>query len=516
MLINMSPCNSTMEDELSSIMDALAKAAVSEITKLFSEGSATLRLQITRSLKEKEAMKTRMKVMRRELFSLRLQTRSNASRAASRLALARANICRPWTKPLGNEDFEDFGDHSTQRGAISESLHAPGSSHMSSHSEELRILGINGEGEGSLAVDGRDALFTASEVEALSPLSADHSVTKSLERGERLVCREELTVQQTPDTILIKDEEDIGGAMPALEDCDDFEDRSTKRGATSDSLHVDAPGSSHMSSHSEELWILSVAGKGEGPLAVDGHDTLFTASDLEARNSLPADHSVAKSLERGEWLVHLEELTEHRSGRKGRPCVLFGKGFPDNTKKTIPMITHTGEKPYGCYQCTKRFQKKANLKAHMRTHSLQVKPYRCDQCMKSFVTSAHLKAHMRTHSGEKPYSCDQCMRRFGRSSDLKRHMSTHSLQVKPYRCDQCMKSFVTSSHLKVHLRIHSGEKPYRCNQCMKSFIVGSQLKSHIRTHTGEKPFVCLQCNASFGDRSTLARHMRKHKGNEVL
>ncbi|XP_030217767.1 zinc finger protein 107 isoform X2 [Gadus morhua] len=487
MLMNMSPCNSTMEDELSSIMDALAKAAVSEITKLFSEGSATLRLQITRSLKENEAMKTRMKVMRRELFSLRLQTRSNASRAASRLALARAIICRPRTKPLGNEDCEDFGDNSTQRGAISESLHAPGSSHMSSHSEELRTLGIHGEGEGSLAVDGHDALFTASEVEALSPLSADHSVTKSLERGERLVCREELTVQQTPDTILIKEEEDIGGAMPALEDCDDFEDRSTKRGATSDVLHVDAPGSSHMSSHSEELRILSVAGKGEAPLAVDGHDTLFSASDLEARNSLPADHSVAKSLERGEWLVHLEELTEHRSGRKGRPCVLFGKGFPDNTKKTIPMITHTGEKPYGCYQCTKRFQKKANLKAHMRTHS-----------------------------GEKPYSCDQCMRRFGRSSHLKRHMSTHSLQVKPYRCDQCMKSFGTSSHLKVHLRIHSGEKPYSCNHCMKSFIVGSQLKIHIRTHSGEKPCVCLQCNASFGDPSHLARHMLKHRGNEVL
>ena len=90
------------------------------------------------------------------------------------------------------EDCEDFGDNSTQRGAISESLHAPGSSHMSSHSEELRTLGIQGEGEGSLAVDGHDALFTASEVEALSPLSADHSAAKSLERGELLVRHEEL------------------------------------------------------------------------------------------------------------------------------------------------------------------------------------------------------------------------------------------------------------------------------------------------------------------------------------
>ncbi|CAL8389658.1 unnamed protein product [Boreogadus saida] len=93
------------------------------------------------------------------------------------------------------------------------------------------------------------------------------------------------------------------------EDCDAFRDCSTQRGATSESLGVDAPGSSHMSSHSEELKILIVYGKGEGPLAVNGQDTLFTASEVEALNSLSADHSVAKSLERGERLVCREELS---------------------------------------------------------------------------------------------------------------------------------------------------------------------------------------------------------------
>ena len=49
MLINMLPCGSTLEEQLSSIMDVglLAKAAVSEISQLFSDGSATLQLQIT-------------------------------------------------------------------------------------------------------------------------------------------------------------------------------------------------------------------------------------------------------------------------------------------------------------------------------------------------------------------------------------------------------------------------------------------------------------------------------------
>ncbi|XP_059911927.1 uncharacterized protein LOC132460961 isoform X12 [Gadus macrocephalus] len=797
----MSPCGPTLEEQLSSIMDVLAKGAVSEISQLFLEGSATIRLQLTRSMKENQALRRRMKVMKSKMFSLRLQTRSYASCAARHFALARAIVCKPQTKPLGNEDCDDCGDRSTQRGAPSDGLHvdAPGSSHMSSHSEELRILSVHGKGEGPLALHSHDDLFTASEPEALSSLSTEHGVVKSLERGEQLVPREELTGQQTPDTILIKDEEDIGGGMPAVEYCDDFGDCSTQHGATLVNLHVDAPGSSHMSchnrelrllsfygngegpltgdghdnlftvfkletlsslsaehsvgkslergeqlvhreeltgqqtpdtiltkdeedigggmpavehcdvfgnrstprdttseslyapgsshmsSHSEELRILSVYGKGEGPLALDGYDTLFTASKREAKNSLSADHSVdkglecgeqlvrheeltvqqqttdtilikdeedigggmpavedcvdfgdcstqhdatlnslhvdasgsshmsshngelrilsvygkgeeplavdghdnlftafepealsllsaersvAKSLERGEQLVHREELTGHRGSGKDRPGVLSVEGFPENTNMTIHMRTHTGEKPYGCDQCTKRFQMKGSLKIHLRTHSgekpysceqcvkrfnqssdLKVhmwthsreKPYRCDQCVKSFTKSSNLKIHMRTHSGEKPYRCDQCMKSFGRCSSLKCHMRTHSREKpyrcdhcvrcfshssdlkihmkthsgeKRYRCDQCMKCFGQSSHLKNHMRIHSGEKPYRCDQCVKSFSQSSSLKSHLRTHSGEKPYRCNQCVKRFSHSSDLKIHMRTHSGEK--
>ncbi|XP_056448662.1 uncharacterized protein LOC130384480 isoform X1 [Gadus chalcogrammus] len=201
-----------------------------------------------------------------------------------------------------DEDGDAFGDRSTQCGATSESLRmdAPGTYHR-----ELKILSVYGKGEGPLALDGHDTLFTTSEMEALNSLSVDDCVAKSLDRGERLVCRMELGVQQQPPgTISIKVEEDISG-----EDCDAFGDRSTQRGAASESLRVDTAGSSNMSSHSEELKILSFYGKGEGPLAVGGHDTLFTASEVETPSSLFADHSVATGLRRSERLVRHKELS---------------------------------------------------------------------------------------------------------------------------------------------------------------------------------------------------------------
>ncbi|XP_059904954.1 zinc finger protein 431-like isoform X2 [Gadus macrocephalus] len=469
------------------------------------------------------------------------------------------------------EDCDAVGDRSTERNATSEILvvDAPGSSHMSSHSEELKILSVYGKGEGPLAEDGHDTLFTASEGEVLNSLSADHSVAKSLERGERLVCREELSmqqqtpdaisikveediggglpavedcdafgdrstqlgatseilgvdapgssrmssrskelVQQTPDTISIKVEEDIGGGMPAVEDGNDIRDCSTQRGATSESLRVDAPGSSHMSSHSGELRILSVYGQGEGPLAVDGHNALFAASELEALSSLSKDHSVATSLNCSVQLVRLEELTGHQGGRKGRPGVLCGKVIPNNANMIVHMRTHSGENPYKCDQCTKGFSLKRHLKSHMRTHSGE-KPYKCDQCTKRYRRTSHLKRHIMTHSGERPFRCDQCTKGFSLKCDLNIHMRTHS-GVKPYMCDHCTKSYSQTSHLKIHMRTHSGEKPYKCDQCTKRFSLTSYLKIHMRTH--DKPYRCDQCTKRFSLTSHLKSHMSTHSG----
>ena len=84
-----------------------------------------------------------------------------------------------------------------------------------------------------------------------------------------------------------------------------------------------------------------------------------------------------------------------------------------------------------CLQIFFRYARPSTLKTHMRTHSGE-RPYKCYDCNKSFSQAANLTAHCRTHSGEKPFNCGICSRTFSQSSSVTTHMRTHSGE-RPYR-----------------------------------------------------------------------------------
>ncbi|XP_066480821.1 zinc finger protein with KRAB and SCAN domains 3-like [Tiliqua scincoides] len=146
------------------------------------------------------------------------------------------------------------------------------------------------------------------------------------------------------------------------------------------------------------------------------------------------------------------------SGQGKVLCSLHGEALSNNSKLNAHWKSHTGETPYQCLECGKRFRKRGDLSIHQRTHTGE-RPFKCLECGKSFSVSGKLTQHQRTHSGERPFKCLECGKNFSVSRNLTKHQRTHTGE-RPYKCLECGKSFCASGKLGRHQRTHAGERPY--------------------------------------------------------
>ncbi|XP_029361886.1 telomere zinc finger-associated protein isoform X2 [Echeneis naucrates] len=188
-------------------------------------------------------------------------------------------------------------------------------------------------------------------------------------------------------------------------------------------------------------------------------------------------------------------------------CVTCSATFNGKEQLRLHVVSHTGEMPHKCSSCPEQFLYKKNLTIHMMKIHGYPKPHACPQCPKTFLTRTELRVHEAAkHRGEKPFVCEECGHRASSRNGLQMHIKAIHRNERPFVCNLCGHAFSQKNNLNMHLRIHSGEKPYQCHLCGKTFRTQASLDKHHRTHTGERPFGCDVCEQRFTEKGALVRH----------
>lgn len=107
-----------------------------------------------------------------------------------------------------------------------------------------------------------------------------------------------------------------------------------------------------------------------------------------------------------------------------------------------------------CLCCNYHTYYNANMRKHLRKHTGD-KPFKCANCERRFSRKDSLQTHIvfrhgRKHTGVKPFKCPNCETRFSRKDSLRMHMKGRHVGLQ--------------MNIKTRLRKHTRDKPFKCSK----------------------------------------------------
>ncbi|KAM7387162.1 hypothetical protein PAMA_009669 [Pampus argenteus] len=349
----------SFQTQLVSIMDALSKTAVMEISKLVEIESKMLKIEITRGRNEIASLTEKLQLMEKLLYMAQGSRQDAAAAACSAL-----------------RDDSQHGILETDR--------------------------------------TRHAIKSESPWENIS----SSTETSSLHQCEEHSAAElPNPLKEQPELIVVKEE------PSEEENRDSEQDKTSENRRTVFTDTQRSPDVIQPPMFTDSFVTLSTQSSLVGPGRRDTQwnpQLTPTHTNLEAGKILPANvapqstsvlrnmkiqnlrNSAAKRfgcLQCGKNFRCFSQLEIHQrshTGEKPFRCTLCGKRYAQKGHLYTHQRTHTGEKPYRCPICGKGFIQKCTLDMHQRTHTGE-KPFVCIKCGKGFTKNCNLKKHFAVH-----------------------------------------------------------------------------------------------------------------------
>ena len=121
----------------------------------------------------------------------------------------------------------------------------------------------------------------------------------------------------------------------------------------------------------------------------------------------------------------------HRGTRdRSHQCDLCPQSFYRRSTLTNHIRIHTGDRPHHCNLCKSSYKTSGDLSSHQRVHFEKDRwTFPCVECDKSFTSKSSLKRHSLQHTGESPFKCKFCEKRFKQGVHARVHeKSVHKEQ----------------------------------------------------------------------------------------